>query len=289
MTADLLSESVLVATLALVAMPLVAHRVRASFRPVELTRFNASTLGGGLALLTVALIACAIPVVLAVTGTAVADRHFFPGDEVIGWISAGAVVAIALTTMLSLRRTRRIGRRLTIEPYIGFHIPRDGYHLVVLDSDELLAYAVNEGDPQVVITTGLVDILEVGELVAVVEHETAHLELNHRIHLRLIGILEPLARLRPVGQLIAATRLALEVAADSATSDRSNTRSALLRTAGVKPAHGVAAFTAGDMMQRVEALDPAGSPHSQRARPLLYLLAFSLASISTATLVVFWL
>lgn len=286
---DVLSEAVLVATVLLVAMPLVAHNVRQSFRPIELTRFNASTLGGGLLLLGVALVACATPVLLAVSGSAVADRHFFPGDSFIGWVSAATVAALVAVSVRSFRHTKRVERQLTIEPSIGLHVQQDPFTLVVLDSDEPLAYAVNDARPQVVITSGLVDLLEAGELAAVVEHEAAHLALNHRIHLRLIGILEPLGRVRPVGRLIEAARLALELAADSKTSDKSFTRSALLRTAGIRPAHGVAAFTAGDLVARIEALEQRSITPRPQIRLLLYSVSIGLASLSATTLIVFWL
>ena len=289
MITDVLSEAVLLATLALVAMPMIARKVRTAFRPTELTRFNASTLGSGLVLLTVALIACAVPVILALTGTALADRHFFPGDTAVGWISAGAVVTLVATAVIGITRTTRIERRLHIEPSVGLHLRRHDYTIVVLSSDNPIAYAVGHRHPQVVLTTGLISSLEVEELVSVVEHEAAHLQLNHRLHLRLISVVEPLSRIKPIEKLASSLRLALELAADAATSNQRATRTALLKTSGVAVVPGLAAFAAGDIIDRIEALDEEADTRSSGTRNALYLVAASLVAMSISTLAVFWL
>ena len=289
MIASVLSEAVLLATIALGAMPLVARRFRDTFGTVELTRFNAATMSSGMLLLFIALVACAVPVVAAITGASVADRHFFPGDTLVGWFSGLTAMTLIAIAAIGTLRTNRIGRRLTIEAAIGYHIERHGYDLVVLDSSDSVAYAVNKSTPQVVLTTGLIAELAVDELVSVVEHEAAHIRLNHKNHLRLVGLLEPVAALRPAGRLINTHRLSLERAADRATSNHAATASALLKLTGVRVAAGVAGFTAGDVIDRLEALN--GAPHASAnaTKVMLYGIAASLILLSVTTLAAFWL
>lgn len=286
---DLLSEGVLVAAVALVTMPLLARRFSRAFRPVELTRYNSATMGTGMALLLTALVICAVPVVTSLAGAGLTDRHFFPGDAVIGWISAVIAVTLIAAGAIGRRRSRAVERRLVVEPSIGVHVARPRYELVVLPSQQPMAYAVGGEHPQVVLTSGLIATLTVTELVSVVEHEAAHIRLGHRRHLAVIAMLDPLASwMPPVRRLLEVTRLALERAADSATTNRSATRSALLRLNGVSTAPGIAAFTAGDVVNRLEALSmPEVSPNAS-IRAGLYLTAVSLWAASIAALWLFW-
>lgn len=233
MISDLLSESLIVATIGLVAMPLVARRVRTAFRPVELTRYNAVTMSSGVVLLFVALVVCAAPVVVALGGVSVFDRHFFPGDTAIGWLSAAAAMMLIGTMVVGYRRVRAVEARLRVEPSVGEHLALPRYDLVVLALDQPMAYAIGGYHPQIVISRGLLNRLSVSELVSVVEHEAAHISLRHRLHLTLIGMIEPAASwFVPVRRLVEAFRFALEHAADSRTTDRLATRRALLTEIG---------------------------------------------------------
>lgn len=287
MITDIVSESVLLAIVALVSMPLLAKPVRASFRPVELTRFNASTMSSGLLLLVIALVACAIPVVATLWGAGGVDRHFFPGDTAVGWTSAAVFSALLVAFVVGYLRSVRTERRLTVEPSIGTHVQLDGFDLVILDSEARIAYAVDRSQPQIVMTTGLIESLSVPELVSVVEHEAAHITLGHRRHLRLLGLLEPLSRIATVRRLIDSYRLALEQAADARTTDHKATRTALLRLSGIAPAAGVAAFTASDIAERITVLGQT-APAPGSARAVLYVLSTSLALLSAVTLTLFW-
>ncbi len=286
MSGDVLSEALIVATIGLVAMPLVARRVRTAFRPVELTRYNAVTMSSGVLLLFVALVVCAAPAIIAVGGGSMLDRHFFPGDTVVGWLSAATAAMLITTMVIGYRRVRRVEARLRIEPMIGEHFRLAGYDLVVLSTRQPLAYAIGGRRAQVVITQGLLVDLSVPELVSVVEHESAHISLHHRLHLTLIGMLEPAASwFLPVRRLVEAFRFALEHAADSRTSDRSATRRALLTVSGAPAVAGVAAFTAGNVIDRLDAL--VGEEVSPRAstRTLMYASAVMLGGIALTALV----
>ena len=290
MIRDALSETLIVTTFGLVAMPLVASRFRAAFRPVELTRYNAVTMSSGVVLLFVALVVCAEPNIIALGGGPVLDRHFFPGDTVIGWLSATAATLLIVTTVVGYRRVRTVERRLRIEPSIGEHFTLTDFELVVLNARQPLAYAVGGRRPQVVITGGLLDQLPVPELVSVVEHEAAHISLHHRLHLTLIGMIEPAAVwLFPIRRLVDALRFALERAADSRTSDYAATRRALLAISGAPVPGGVAAFTAGNVIGRLEALGRPERPPRTPTRAVMYVFAAVLGGVSLATLVLFWL
>ncbi len=290
MRSDILSEALIFATIGLVAMPLAARRVRNAFRPVELTRYNAVTMSSGVVLLFVALVVCAVPAIIAVGGASVIDRHFFPGDTIVGWLSATTAVILIVTMVVGFRRVRTVEERLRIEPSMGKHFALAGYDLVVLNAREPMAYANGGRHPQVVITGGLLDQLSVPELVSVVEHEAAHISLHHRLHLTLVGMIEPAALwFPPVRRLVEAFRFALEHAADSRTSDRSATRSALLTVSGVPSAAGVAAFTAGSVIERLEALGGDNTPQRASTRTLMYASAMALGGVSLTTLVLFWL
>ncbi|MCL1602065.1 MAG: M56 family metallopeptidase [Actinomycetia bacterium] len=284
------SVALIVATVSLVAMPLLARRVRAAFRPVELTRYNAVTMSSGVVLLCIALVVCAVPVIVAVGGGSMLNRHFFPGSSIVGWFSAITAVTLIVTMGIGYRRVRKVEDRLRIEPSVGVHFTLAGHELVVLSAHQPLAYAIGGHHPQVVITDGLLEQLSVPELVSVVEHEAAHLSLNHRLHLTLVGMLEPVASwFFPTRWLVDALASALEHAADSQTTDWFATRRALLAISGAPAVAGVAAFTAGNLVDRLDALGGHQATPDTPIRTLMYASAMMLGGISLTTLVVFWL
>jgi Zn-dependent protease with chaperone function len=287
----LLSEVVLVTTACLVALPLVSRRFRRALRPNEHVRFNTTTMVAGLALLEAALLVCAVPVIAGLWTSGSFDRHFFPGDTVIGWVSAILAIVVAGSVAFGAIQLRRAEARLRIESWIGLHEQRDGYELVVLELDQPLAYAVAGRARQVVITSGLVDRLSEAELDAVIAHELAHLRLGHRRALAALGAAEAIARLvRPLTRVVAAARFAIEHAADAATDDHSATRRALQKLGGVDVTAAVAAFTAGEVADRIHALSmPPSTKPSWRIRAGLYAAAGGMAALSVAILVAYWI
>lgn len=288
---SLLSEVVLVTTAGLVALPLASRRFRRALRPNEHVRFNTATTVAGLVLLEVALLVCAIPVLAGLWTSGSFDRHFFPGDTAIGWISASLAILVAGSVLVSAIQLRRAEARLRIEPWIGFHDQRDGYELVVLDLEQPLAYAVAGRSQQVVITSGLAEELSTAELDAVVAHERAHLRLGHRRDLAVLAAAEAIARVvRPFKRVVAAARFAIEHAADAATDDRAATRRALKKLGGVDVTAAVAAFTAGQVADRIHALTtPPTTEPDRRIRAGLYMAAAGMASSSVAILVAYWI
>ncbi len=289
MIRELLPEMLVVATAGLVALPILARRVRAAFRPIELTRFNAATMSSGMIFLLIALLLCSVPLFATIGGGSVIDRHFFPGGALIGWVSALGAVLLMVAFLVGFRRAWKVEARLSIENGIGEHHDMGAYRLVILEMNQPLAYAIGGKDPQVVITTGLVGVLTPPEVAAVVEHEAAHVSLGHRPHLILIGMLRPVASIfTPARRLVDAALLALETAADSRTTDLTSTRGALLKLTGVAPAPGVAAFTAGDVVARLNAMAEFDRPLAKPTRAMMYAMASGLVGISLMTLVIFW-
>ncbi len=290
MIREVLPELLVIATASLVALPLLALRVKNAFRPVELTRYNAVTMTSGFTFLLVALVLCAAPLVASIGGGSVISRHFFPGGTTVGWISAAGAAALATTLVVGLRRAWSVEHRLRIEPGIGRHRDCGSYDLVVLELSQPLAYAIGGKLPQVVITTGLTDLLDEREVAAVVQHEWAHILLDHRPHLILVGMLKPLAAVfAPARRLMDAALLALEAAADSRSTDSVSTRSALLKLSSVPAPVGIAAFTAGDIAARLEAIAASDATVDTRMRALMWGMAAVLVAISMVNLVVFWI
>jgi hypothetical protein len=290
MIRDLLPELLIVATGSLVTLPLLAFEVRTAFRPVERTRFNALTMTSGIGLVLVALLLCAIPLVAAVGGGTLIDRHFFPGGATVGWLSGIAAGVLLSAIVMAMRRAWTIESRLRVEAGIGAHHDGGPFELVILETHEPLAYAIGGRNPQIVLTTGLMSRLTDAEVEAVVEHEAAHISLSHRSHLILIGMLRPLASfVSPVRSLIDAALISLESAADSKTSDRAATRRAVLKLSGLPAVPGIAAFTAGNVVERLNGLDAADAPVDRRAHALMWGVALVLVGVSLGNIVAFWL
>lgn len=291
MIGNIFSELVVVATAGLVLLPIVSRRFGRSLRPNERVWFNAFTTVTGILLLEFALIVCAVPILLLVSSSGHIDRHFFPGDAFVGWGSTVVAGILVASLFIGWAQFRQNQQRLRVEPWIGTHRQRAGYELVILESDRQIAYAVGGKDPQVVVTTGLATELTDRELRAVLEHERAHIRRGHRRFLALLGALEPLGRiLPPIRRSLVASRSALEHAADSDTTDQSATRSALLKLNGISLQPMMAAFTAGDVADRIGALSDGGDQAIQpHGRALLYTAALCLMALSLAPMVMFWL
>ena len=291
MIGNILSESVLIATAGLVMFPVASRRFARALRPSERVRLNAATTLSGIVMLEAALIVCAVPVLVVLSSSSHIDRHFFPGDAIVGWGSTAAAVVIASSLLCGWVRFRRSQDRLRVEPWIGVHRERAGYDVVILESDRSIAYAVGGRRPQIVVTTGLVADLTGAELRSVLEHERAHLRRGHRRFLALLGALEPAGRfLAPIRRAVGAAQFALEHAADMDTSDSFATRSALLKLHGAGTQPVVAAFAAGDVVDRISALsNGAHSAAPLPGRALMYASALTLVALSLIPLVMFWL
>lgn len=288
--ATFLSESVIAATAGLIALPLITRRFRRSFLPGEHVHFNTATMIAGLVLLEMALIVCALPIMAAVTGWGSPDRHFFPGDTIVGAASAVFALTAAGSLLYGYGRFRRAQSLLVIEPWIGAHVQRGDHELVVLDSEQRVAYALGGKQPQIVITGGLIAALTHDELNAVIDHEVAHIRLRHRPFLAIIAALEPAARLvHPLRHILVAAQFAVEHWADRAVENPEAGRRALIKLGGAQTPVSAAAFASGHVADRINALaEPSDRRRARLFRPLLYGVALSLVGLSLAALVMYW-
>jgi beta-lactamase regulating signal transducer with metallopeptidase domain len=212
-----------------------------------------------------------------------------PGGTVAGWVATAAAVAMALMTGVGIARTRRAYRSLRAERWVGQHLRRDDYELVVLPVDDHLALAIAGSPDQVVISQSLVAALSPEQLDAVLRHERAHLAHRHQRFLILAsGVDHCLAFLRPVRRSTAALRAALERWADEVAAGETGDRRAVLRDAllfvtGAMASVEAAAFSAPEtLMERITALDGGRPSPSGLARGAAYTssLALGLATVA---------
>lgn len=215
-------------------------------------------------LLTVAAVSSAVAVgwalLLVVFAWAVAYPQFSkvttwceiatPGHHPVGTaVGLGALLALVIGTTRACFAARRF-RRTDAEWVTG-----DAVEIVA--SKEPLAFSVPGKPGSVVMSTGLLDELELRQCDAVLAHEHAHLALSHHRYIRMtrvatvaIPLLAPLERW--VG--ISAERWADEEAA-RAIGDRAIVANALVATAtATAKTQGALHFNQSPLQERVEAL-----------------------------------
>ncbi len=287
MIGESLSEFVIVAAIALVTLPILARVLWRGLRPIEHTRFNLASLLAGTGLLLAALIACGIALILAIDGGLVVTHHIVPWDAFISAISATLLAALTVVLTTGWMAVRRSERALRIEPSLAAHRQIGRIDVVLIDTEEPLAYALGGRHQQVVVSQGLVDCLTRDELRSVVEHEIAHLNLGHHLHLQIIGLFTPLARrIGLLARIVDSARIAIEQAADAQTTDPHSTKRALLALSGVPSPLGANGFAGAAIVDRLQALDDRpGSSSSSRA--LLYGVALTLTAVATSGLTLF--
>lgn len=287
----------LVAALALLALPGAAWRFGRRLQPSEWSWFCVGVLMAGALMLEVALILYAMPTTLRALGVHhLADMceraigAVLPGGAVLGWPAAALAVAFPIRFLFVGRRTRRLQADAHIEPCLGHHRSDDGYDLVVLPTDHVVAFSVCGTTSQVVISQGLLQALRPEEVEAVVRHEVAHLHHGHQRLLLLAGALEDTL---PLGKIVrrstAALRTGLERWADEFAAGHAGVSRAVLRRAlvGVCEAlmapRTVPAFSAADTItERLEALsiDPPRPSGPSRAAAYAPALIISVVVIS---------
>ena len=149
-------------------------------------------------------------------------------------------------------RTTRIERGLRVERWVGKHETRSNYELVVVPSPHLLAVSVAGRQPQVIVSTGLIETLLPEELEAVVRHECAHLDQRHQRYLLVARAVDAGFRFLPfVRRSTAAVRIGLErwadeVAAGETAEGRERVREALLMTTAAVVGSELAPFSAAE-------------------------------------------
>lgn len=284
----------LLAAIALLALPGAARRFGRRLQPSEWSRFCVGALLAGAVMLELSLVLYATPTALRTLGVHhLADMceramgALLPGGAILAWPAAALAVALPVRFLLAGRRTRRLQAGAHIEPCLGHHRPVDGYELVVLPTDHVVAFSVGGTTSQVVISEGLVQALRPEEVEAVVRHEAGHLHHGHQRLLLLAGSLEatlPLGRL--VRRSTAALRAGLERWADEFAAGRAGSSRAVLRRAlvGVCEAlmapRAVAAFSAAEtIVERLEALNTDPPRPSGPSRAAAYTPALVIAGL----------
>lgn len=261
-----MSAVVVVAGLALLALPGVAAPFARQLRPREWHRSNRLAMGLGAVAVEFGLVLAAVPLLSSAAGvdsvTDACDHLLGPvlaGGAVAGWASAAASVALLAVAGAAHRRTRRLLRATRIDGWLGEHKELPDATLVVLPTDAVVAYATPGSSPQVVVSRGLVRALGPDEVDAVVRHELAHLRSRHHRDLGLAAVVDAALGWVPgMRASTAALRLSAERSADEDAANppgaREATRRALLKVTetmiGPIPAF-TAAFT---LLARLEAL-----------------------------------
>ncbi len=284
----------LVAAIALLALPGAAWRFGRRLQPAEWSWFCVASLLAGALMLELSLVLYAIPTTLRTLGVHhLADMceravgAVLPGGAVLGWPAVALAAAFPIRLVFVGCRSRRLQADAHIEPCLGHHRPVDGYDLVVLPTEHVVAFSVCATTSQVVISQGLMEALRPEEVEAVVRHEAAHLQHGHQRLLLLVGSLEaslPLGRI--LRRSTAALRTGLERWADEFAAGHAGSSRAVLRRAlvGVCEAlmvpRAVAAFSAADTIaERLDALS-IGPPHpSGRSRMAAYAPALVISAV----------
>lgn len=166
-------------------------------------------------------------------------------------VAAGAAAALLVGVVRAIRFD--VQWRRTIRDYEGHG------GLDVVDSPQPVAFAAPGRPGTVVISEGLLRLLDDDEQVAVIAHERTHLTRHHGRYLRLTGLaaafvplLGPLAR-----QLRFATERAADEGAAAAIGDRGVVARAIARAALATSPSGVLAVGGDSVAARVaELMDP---------------------------------
>lgn len=283
--------------LCLLIAPGLADRLGCSLHPAEWSRLVSSSLRLGLWAVRIGLALTAAPALLRAVGGqgAVEACHRLigiavPGGDITGFASAGVIVIAEVRLHLARRAAQNCRRRARVESWLGEHSPRGNEELVVLPTDDLVAYAVDGRPAQIVVSSRLVSTLSGAELAAVIGHEQCHMRYGHDRTLTLVGSVDAtLGWLPGVRRSSAALRLALERWADECAAEPGGNRHAVeaaLRKAVLSRLEALPAFAGAEhVAERLDALER--DPPSPGADVRLLAAAPTLAlamSLTTALL-----
>jgi hypothetical protein len=296
-----MAVSLVLTGLAVAALPALLRRLGRRVAPSEWAQLSFIALVGAVVLVEAGLVLLAAPGVLRSLGMGfladACDRLVGPlvpfGDGA-GWAAAALAVAIPVLGGAGWFRARRRLSTLTIEPYLGRHQRHEDHEVVVLPTEAHIAYSVDSGSPQVVLSQGLIDALDEAELEVIVAHELAHLRHDHpRMLLVAAGVRSalawwPAARYSHRAFRASIERWADECAAGGQESTRRSLRDALHKVAAVARPVPIATFSLADATaERIEAMrSHAEAPWTVRAA--LYLPGAAAGAVILAAIGV-WL
>jgi len=189
------------------------------------------------------------------------------------WPVAGSAGVMLLVGLVRAVRFD-VGWRRTVQRYQGLG------GVDVLASPEQVAFAAPGKPGTVVVSEGLLDLLDDDESAAVIAHERAHLVLHHARYLRVAGLAA--AAVPPLLPLSRQLRFATERAADEgaavAVGDRRVVARAIARVALATSPMGVLAVGGSSVAARVAELV---DPPRPRWLPVTALLAAVVAAVAT--------
>lgn len=172
--------------LGLTILPAALAPLGRRLHPAVWARIALGLLGGGFLVLEVALGLRGLPVLLDAAGApgwAGACRHAWAalahGGPAEGWAALVAAGGIGATALRAAWRWRRRWRDQRAEAWLGTHARSGDVELVELAADAATGFCAPGRPPQVVVTSGLVGLLDEDELGAVLAHEAAHLRRRH--------------------------------------------------------------------------------------------------------------
>jgi hypothetical protein len=288
----------LASAVGLLALPGCARPLGRRLPPAEWAKLCTGLLLAGGVALEAGLVLVGGPTALRLAGMpAVADlcEHLLgalaPAGTPLGVAAALAALLLAVTSGRSLVKARHSRRLLRVEPGLGRHGQWCGHDLVVLPSQDLVAFSTGGRPPQVVVSQRLVELLADHELAAVLRHELAHVQHQHQRYLLLARVVEQsLGRLPLVRRSTGALRCALERWADEeaaagARQDRESVRAALVRLIEATAVPDVAAFfSVGTVLERLQALQAPAAGSSLPRRLLVYVPTLVLVLLAVAAI-----
>jgi Zn-dependent protease with chaperone function len=285
----------LLSGMGLLGLPACARPLGRRLPPAEWARACAGLLAAGAVVVEASLTIQAAPTMLRMAGLediAEMCEHIAPGGAPVGIAAAVAALVIALLAGRAALGVRRRHRMARVAQEIGWQSRLGGHRLVVLPSEELVAFSTAGRPGQVVMSHGLITALSDDELAAVLRHEVAHVQHRHQRYLLLARVVErslgllPMVR-RGVGALrCAVERWADEAAAGPRSSGRASVHAALLRVAELAANPALAAYTTPETVaERLEALRTAPARGLAVGRRLLVYLPAGLLLLASAVAV----
>jgi hypothetical protein len=219
------------------AMPGLLSRWGRTLAPAEWARTVGAALLLGITASAFGLFFVAAPVVFRSAGAHdaadVCHRMLgpsVPGGELSGLVAGALGLVIAWRIGVGGVRISRAQRTLRVEPWLGHHEADDELDLVVLPTDQLVAYAVRGPQDQVVVSVGLLRTLDEEELAAVIAHERSHLHHGHTRHLSIAAVLDAaLGWIPAIGRSCRELKLVVERWADEDAGTTGAGRAALAR------------------------------------------------------------
>jgi beta-lactamase regulating signal transducer with metallopeptidase domain len=285
----------LLSGMGLLGLPACARPLGRRLPPAEWARACAGLLAAGAVVVEASLTIQAAPTLLRMAGLediAEMCEHIAPGGAPVGIAAAVAALVIALLAGRAALGVRRRHRMARVAQEIGWQSRLGGHRLVVLPSEELVAFSTAGRPGQVVMSHGLITALSDDELAAVLRHEVAHVQHRHQRYLLLARVVErslgllPMVRRGVTALRCAVERWADEAAAGPRSSGRASVHAALLRVAELAAMPDIAAFTTPETVaERLEALRTAPARGLAVGRRLLVYLPAGLLLLASAVAV----